>query len=125
MIEYKENQAIYLQIADRFIEKVLKGKWQADDKLPSVREAAVAYEVNPNTALKTFNVLQEQGIIYNKRGLGYFVASDGQQKAREWKKEQFLAEELPAFFRSMKLLNISFEDLQQLYQKHHLNGSHS
>ena len=76
-MEFKENQAIYLQIANRFFENILKKKWDSGDKIPSIRDMAVEFEVNPNTTMRTFNYLQDKGIIYNKRGIGYFLADDG------------------------------------------------
>lgn len=115
MIEFKENQAIYLQIADQFVENILQRKWNGGDKIPSIRDTAVEFEVNPNTTLRTFNYLQEKGIIFNKRGLGYFVAEDGYDKTRALKKEQFVEEELPSLFRSMDMLDISLADLEKFY----------
>ncbi|ARS37257.1 GntR family transcriptional regulator [Pontibacter actiniarum] len=111
-MEFKENQAIYLQIANRFFENILKKEWQSGDKIPSIRDMAVEFEVNPNTTMRTFNYLQEKGIIYNKRGIGYFLAEDGFEKTIALKKEQFVEEELPAFLRTMKLLGLSLDDLK-------------
>ncbi len=122
MIEYKDNQAIYLQIADHFVENILQEKWKSGEKIPSVRDTAVTFEVNPNTTLRTFSYLQDKGIIFNKRGLGYFISDDGYEKTRTLKKEQFLEEELPSLFRNMEMLGISFSDLKNYYQKMHLNG---
>jgi len=112
-MEFKENQAIYLQIANRFFENILQKKWDSGDKIPSIRDMAVEFEVNPNTTMRTFNYLQDKGIIYNKRGIGYFLADDGFQKTIALKREQFLGEELPVFFRNMQLLGISLDDLKR------------
>jgi DNA-binding transcriptional regulator YhcF (GntR family) len=111
-MEFKNNQAIYLQIADHFLENILQKKWGKGDKIPSIRDLAIAFEVNPNTTMRTFNYLQEKEIIFNKRGMGYYVAEDGYEKTLQLKKEKFIAEEIPAFFKTMGLLGISFEDLQ-------------
>ena len=115
-MEFNENQAIYLQIADYFCENILQKKWQEGEKIPSIREIAVQVEVNPNTAMRTFNYLQDRGIIYNKRGIGYFVADDGYEKTLELKKEQFVSEELPQMFRTLELLRMSFKDIEKLYE---------
>lgn len=112
-MEFKENQAIYLQIANRFFEHILQKKWDSGDKIPSIRDMAVEFEVNPNTTMRTFNYLQDKGIIYNKRGIGYFLADDGFQKTIALKREQFLEEELPVFFKNMQLLGISLDDLKR------------
>lgn len=122
MIEFKDNQAIYLQIADQFVENIIQKKWQGGERLPSVRDTAVEFEVNPNTTLRTFSYLQDQGIIYNKRGLGYFVAEDGYEKTLALKKEQFIQEELPTLFKSMALLGLSLSDIKNHYEKFNLNG---
>ena len=111
-MEFKENQAIYLQIANRFFENILKKKWDSGDKIPSIRDMAVEFEVNPNTTMRTFNYLQDKGIIYNKRGIGYFLADDGFEKTIAIKREQFLEEELPVFFKTMQLLGIKLDDLK-------------
>jgi DNA-binding transcriptional regulator YhcF (GntR family) len=116
-MEFNENQAIYLQIADHFCENILIEKWNAGDRIPSVREMAVNIEVNPNTVMRTFNFLQDKGIIYNKRGIGYFVSEDGFQKTKALKKENFVNQELPRFFREMELLNLNMEDISRYYEK--------
>lgn len=115
-MEFNENQAIYLQIADYFCENILQKKWQEGEKIPSIREIAVQVEVNPNTAMRTFNYLQDKGIIFNKRGIGYFVADNGFEKTLELKKEQFVNEELPQVFRTLELLRMSFNDLEKQYE---------
>lgn len=115
-MEFNENQAIYLQIADFFCENILQKKWQQGEKIPSIREIAVQVEVNPNTAMRTFNYLQDKGIIFNKRGIGYFVADDGFEKTLELKKEQFIQEEIPQMFRTLELLRLNFKDLEKLYE---------
>lgn len=118
-MEFKENnQAIYLQIADHFFENILQKKWNSGDKIPSIREMAVKFEVNPNTTMRTFNYLQDKGIIFNKRGIGYYVADDGYDKTKELKKEQFIQEDLPLFFKTMRLLKIDLDDLKKYYDKY-------
>jgi GntR family transcriptional regulator len=114
-MEFKENQAIYLQIADHFFENILQKKWNSGEKIPSIRDMAVEFEVNPNTTMRTFNYLQDKGIIYNKRGLGYYLADDGFERTLALKREQFITEDLPAFFRTMQLLGVSLDELRKYY----------
>ena len=116
IMEFNDNQAIYMQIADFMCEHILQKKWLEGEKIPSIRDIAVKVEVNPNTALRTFNYLQDQGIIYNKRGIGYFIAEQGYTKTLELKKEHFIKEELPKMFRLLDLVDLSFEDIKQYYQ---------
>ncbi|ELR72016.1 Transcriptional regulator, GntR family [Fulvivirga imtechensis AK7] len=117
-MEFRDDQAIYLQIADLFCENILLEKWHPGDRIPSVRETAVNMEVNPNTVMRTFNYLQEKSIIFNKRGIGYFVSEDGLQKTKALKKEDFITQELPRFFKAMNLLNLTIEDVTTYYEKY-------
>ncbi|MEP2025628.1 MAG: GntR family transcriptional regulator [Reichenbachiella sp.] len=117
-MEFRDDQAIYLQIADHFCENILLEKWKPGDRIPSVREMAVSIEVNPNTVMRTFTYLQEKGIIYNKRGIGYFVAEDGKIKTSALKKDDFISNELPRLFKAMDILHLSIEDLSKYYQQH-------
>lgn len=117
-MEFKESQAIYLQIADYVCEQILLEKWKAEDRLPSVRELAVQTEVNPNTVMRTCEYLQQYEIIYNKRGIGYFVASDAMKRIKQLKKERFMENELPQFFRNIYLLDIELDELKTHYEKY-------
>jgi len=116
-MEFGDNNAIYLQIADHFCENILLQKWNPGDRIPSVREMAVSIEVNPNTVMRTFNYLQDKGIIFNKRGIGYFVTEDGFQKTKALRKEDFVNNDLPRFFKAMSLLNVTMEDLNTYYRQ--------
>jgi DNA-binding transcriptional regulator YhcF (GntR family) len=112
-MEFKEQRAIYLQIADYICEKILRKEWQAKEKIPSVRELAIDLEVNPNTVVKTYGYLENKKIIIKQRGIGYFVAQDGYEKVLTLKKEKFLKQEMPLFLNTMKLLNLKLEDLHE------------
>ena len=101
-MEFKDNKSIYLQIADLFCENILTKKWKEEERIPSVREIAVALEVNPNTAMRSFLFLEEKDVIYNKRGIGYFVSEDGYKKTLALRKEIFIKNELPEFFKTFK-----------------------
>ncbi len=116
-MEFKENEAIYLQIAAFVCDQILMGKWPADQKIPSVRDMAVELEVNPNTVMRSYEFLQSQEIIYNKRGLGLFVAADGFAKVKAYRKEDFLQQNLPELFKNMYLLDISIEEISKRYAK--------
>ncbi|MBC9931072.1 GntR family transcriptional regulator [Chitinophaga qingshengii] len=116
-MEFKDSQAIYLQIADYICEQVLLNKWQPEERIPSVRELAVQLEVNPNTVMRTCELLQQQEIIYNKRGIGYFISNDAVKKIRQFKKDSFITNELPSLFRSMYLLEIDIDELKPYYEK--------
>ncbi|MCY1506943.1 phosphonate metabolism transcriptional regulator PhnF [compost metagenome] len=114
-MEFRDNKAIYLQIADYVCEHILLGKWEVGEKVPSVREMAVELEVNPNTVMRTYELLQTKGIINNKRGIGFFVADEAMSNVKAYRKTQFMDDELPVVFRNMYLLNIGFDELQTRY----------
>jgi len=121
-MEFRKNQTIYLQIADFICENIIAEQWIKGDKIQSVREMAATIQVNPNTVMRTYSHLQDLGIIFNQRGIGYFVADDALQKTKELKKEAFIKEYLPDVFKTMDLLDIDFEDLKVLY-KQRKNGT--
>jgi len=122
-MEFEENKSIYLQIAELLCEQILAGKCPQQEKIPSVREMGMMVQVNPNTVLRTYDLLQQKGIIFNKRGIGYFVENNAIEKILEYKRDDFYENTLPRFFKSMVLLRISPEDIQKRYQKYILSDS--
>jgi GntR family transcriptional regulator len=115
-MEFKDNEAIYLQIAAFVSDQILMGKWPAGQKILSVRDMAVELEVNPNTVMRSYEFLQGLEIIYNKRGLGLFVAEDGFDRVKAYRKENFVRQNLPELFKNMYLLGISMEEISLQYQ---------
>ena len=117
-MQFNNNgQAIYLQIVDYVCEKVLLQVWKPEDKIPSVRELAMQLEVNPNTVARTYEFLKQQEIIYDKRGIGYFISSDGVKNTKLYRKQEFTENEMPAVFRTMYLLGIELDDLKPRFEK--------
>src|SRR4051812_47596050 len=116
-MEFRDNQAIYLQIAEYVCEQVLLGKWMPGSKIPSIRELAIFMEVTPNTVQRTYDYLQQEEIFTNKRGVGYFVSEDGVEKILQFRRSLFLQNELPVMFRNMYLLKITAEDVTRRFEK--------
>ena len=116
-MEFKDNEAIYLQIAGYVSELVLRGKWPPDSKVPSVRELAGDLQVNPNTVMRTYELLQSQQVLYNKRGIGFFVAPGAGQQVLAARRERFLSQELPEMFGTMLLLGIELPEVQRRYEE--------
>ncbi len=114
-MEFRDNEAIYLQIAGYVGEKILRQQWPPDDKIPSVRDLAGELQVNPNTVMRTYEFLQNQEVLYNKRGIGFFVAPDAGQKVKAFRRTRFLQQELPELFKTIFLLDISLDELQHRY----------
>ncbi len=111
-MDFNNTQAIYLQIADYVCDKVQLKSWKEDEKIPSVRELAVNLEVNPNTVMRSYEYLQQQEIIYTKRGMGYFVQAGAAKKILADRRAQFIADELPQLSKKLKLLNITTDELK-------------
>lgn len=116
---FTNDKAIYIQMADRLCDEILVGTYQDDDRIPSVREYAVLLQVNTNTAVKAYDQLARDGIIYNKRGLGYFVTQGARKEIRKARKREFMKETLPELFRQMRLLDITLEDVSKAYENSH------
>ena len=116
-MDFREGQAIYLQIVEYVCEQILLKQWLPANKIISIRDLAVAMEVNPNTVQRAYDFLQQREIITNKRGVGYFVDENAMGKVITFRKEQFIENELAVFFRNMYLLNISTEEIKARYEK--------
>lgn len=116
-MNFENNKAIYLQIADYICEQILLKRWGEGEKIPSIRELAVSLEVNPNTVMRTYAFLEEKNIIKTQRGIGYFVGDAAHKNVMNFKKEEFVEEDLPRLFKSMNLLKMDMDELKKLYEK--------
>lgn len=118
-----QAQSIFLQISDTIKDRILSGEYSADERVPSVRELAEQMEVNPNTAMRAVERLQMEGMIYNKRGLGYFVSPNAHEEILASRRKKFVEEVVPALFSEMKLLGIGLDTLQSEWDKQTENNS--
>lgn len=115
---FNDNKAIYLQIADKIKDEIMSRKYVAEQRVPSVREYAAEVEVNANTVMRAFELLDREGIIYNRRGIGFFVSSFAIEKIMNKRKEIFFKEEFPYFLTRLKSFGISPEELAENYQSY-------
>ena len=113
-MEYNDHKPIYLQIVDLIQEKILRGEWPEEERIPSVREMGVMVGVNPNTIVRSYQLLESKDIIYNKRGLGYYVKEGAVCYIKESIKRDFIANELPLFKAKAEMLGISKDELIKL-----------
>lgn len=120
-MNFKDNKGIYLQIADRICDEILLGRYPEDTRIPSVREYAAIVEVNANTAMRSFDYLQSQDVIYNKRGIGYFVSVGAVAQIRSLRRKYFLQEEADYFFKQLYTLKISSDELVRMYDEYIMN----
>ena len=116
-MNFKESKPIYLQIADRICDEVLFGQYREEERIPSAREYAAVVEVNANTVMRSYDYLQSREVIYNKRGIGYFVSSGARELILSLKKKYFMEEEIDYFFKQMYTLGISAEELSAMYRE--------
>lgn len=117
-MEFKENPAIYIQIAEYVCEQILLKKWKLGDKIISIRDLAIKMEVNPNTVQRAYDFLQQKNIITNKRGVGYFIEDDAMDRIINFRKEQFMEHELPVFMRNIFLLKIDLKEIKTLFDQY-------
>ncbi len=113
-IDFNNTQTIYMQIVDWVFEQILTAAWKPGDKAKSVRELAVMFEVNPNTVMRSYDYLQNNGIFLNKRGIGFFVTEDAVEKIKFLRKREFMEEEVPVFIKNVKLLDIDVNEIINL-----------
>ena len=121
-MDFKNYKAIYLQIADRICDEILLGTYGEEERIPSVREYASVVEVNANTAMRAFDYLQSLQVIYNKRGIGYFVAVGAKGAILKLRKEMFLKDELEYFFKQLCSMNVSVVELSTMYNEYITNN---
>ncbi len=117
-MEFTDKQAIYLQIVDYVSDCIIAGKWQANERIPSVRELAVELLVNPNTVMRAYEHLQTRDIVYTKRGVGLHVTAEAFEKIINTRRDNFITIEMPVLFNKLDQLNITFGELQQYYNKY-------
>ncbi len=117
-MNFKENKSIYLQIADRICDEILLDKYKEDERIPSVREYASMVEVNSNTVMRTYDFLHTDDIIYNKRGIGYFISKGAKKTIKNYRKKTFMKDEIFHLFNQLYTLGISEEELISMYKEY-------
>ena len=113
---FTNDKPIYIKNAENLSDEIPSGLQQDNDRIPSVREYAVLFEVNTNTAVKAYEQLAREDIIYNKPGLRYFVTKGAKKQILKARKKDFMKERLPELFRQMRLLDISIDDVTEAYK---------
>lgn len=109
--EFNNNSPIYRQIARSACGRILSGEWRDGEKIPSVRELSIEMAVNTRTVLKAMEFLQDKGIIYPKRGMGFYAADDARKQVYSLRREEFFAEIVPTLAKRMSELDITPAEL--------------
>lgn len=112
---FRDNLSIYQQIAERICDEILDNKYPPGERIPSIREYAAQVEVNANTVVRSYEWLQQQEIIFNKRGIGYYVAPEGKLRIKDLRRERFFNDELLTFFNRLYTLDITIEEIDNHY----------
>jgi GntR family transcriptional regulator len=109
--DWNDNQPIYRQLRDRVVAMILDGVLKDGDPLPSVRNVAADYRVNPLTVLKAYQGLVDEGLVESKRGLGMFVNAGAHHLLLGAERQKFLDEDWPRIRETMQRLGLKPEDL--------------
>lgn len=107
-MNFNNEKPIYLQIADAVCTRVLQGELKAEDRIQSVREYGAELGVNPNTMARSYEKLTADGVIYNKRGIGYFIAPEAKDLILQRMKAEFLNREVPEIKDKLRLLELDY-----------------
>ncbi len=117
MMEFNDSKPIWKQIADYSYARILSGEWTAGRQVPSVRELAGELGVNSRTVMKAFEDLQDGGIIIPRRGIGFILAEDAQQKVGLIRRKEFFHRALPTIAEEMRQLGIGVADVAEELSK--------
>jgi GntR family transcriptional regulator len=109
--EWNDSQPIYRQLRDRVVAMILDGVLKEGDPLPSVRNVAAEYRVNPLTVLKGYQQLVDEGLVETRRGRGMFINAGARTLLLQGERQKFLAEEWPRISATIQRLGLKAEDL--------------
>ena len=117
-MKYETDRPIYLQVIEDISRKLIQGELVLGEKLPSVRELAVQYQINPNTASRVYKEMESQGLCYTKRGMGTFITEDsGMIKTLQTEMAEAC---LDSFLQGMQALGISLDEMIQLLRERYM-----
>ena len=116
-MNFNTDKPIYLQIVEYVYERILQQEWLEEQKILSVRDLGGLLEVNPNTVMRAYEKLQQEKVIFNKRGVGFFIVVDAIDKIKRKKKAAFIENELTQALHIAKLLGITESEIVEIYKK--------
>ncbi len=109
--EWNDRQPIYRQLRDQSVHMILDGVLKEGDPLPSVRNVAAEFRVNPLTVLKAYQELVDEQLVEMRRGLGMFVKAGARELLLKGEREKFLTEEWPRVFATIQRLGLTKKEL--------------
>ncbi len=110
-LQFNDGQPIYRQLRDRVVAMILDGVLKEGDALPSVRNVAAEYRVNPLTVLKSYQELVDEDLVEKRRGLGMFVKDGARKALLQGERQKFVDEEWPRIFARIRRLGLDPEEL--------------
>lgn len=111
LLKFKDDKAVYIQLAESIEDDILREVFQEGEKIISTTEISVALKINPATALKGINILVDDGIVYKKRGLGMFVVKGAKDKIMIKRKDAFLGSFILPVLGEAEKLEISRDEI--------------
>lgn len=118
-MQFNKSSPIYMQIMQYVHDLIISSAWVEGERVPSVRDMAIQLEVNPNTVIRAYSLLQEEGVLENQRGIGYFTAEGAKAVILKEKRNTFIKRKLPDLFATMKSLDITFEEIETYFLLYH------
>ena len=116
--EWNDTQPIYRQLRDRGVHMILDGVLNEGDPLPSVRNVAAEFRVNPLTVLKAYQQLVDEDLVEMKRGLGMFVKPGARDQLLKGERQKFLTEQWPRVAATIQRLGLTPKELMRAAAKH-------
>jgi GntR family transcriptional regulator len=110
-IQWSDNSPIYRQLKDRLVSMMLDGDIKPGDALPSVRQIAAEYQLNPITVSRAFQELADENVVEKRRGLGMYMSENAKDQLLSSEKQRFLQEEWPAIAERIRRLGLSTKQL--------------
>jgi GntR family transcriptional regulator len=112
--KWNEDQPIYRQLRDRVVAMILEGVLGDGDALPSVRNVAAEYRLNPLTVLKSYQELVDEGLVEKKRGRGMFVNPGARRQLMKDERQRFVDRDWPVILDTIKRLELDLDELVRL-----------
>ncbi|MBP3612814.1 MAG: GntR family transcriptional regulator [Rikenellaceae bacterium] len=120
-MQFDNTQPIWAQIYELLLTHIADGEWCEEERVASVRELGATLAVNPNTVMRAYERATDEQLIYNRRGIGYFVSVGARERAATLLRQRFEREQLPSIFRSMQRVGITAEEFVSLYKNYQEN----
>lgn len=114
MIEFVPDKPIFRQVADYCSQRIIDGTWATEQRIPSTKELAVTLAINNRTVMKAYDNLSDAGVIYQRRGMGYYVAPDAIDRMHDMMRRDFMATVLPELIGRMRMAAITPAELAEL-----------